>query len=173
MPPLPPDLPPATLEVFYSPTCTPCRLELPAVAEIAGQDGVRMRIVILDDEDRARAELRAVSVRLEAVAKSKAGESPNAVLRDAGNDTGILPYARSITANGEVCAKWSGRLTVARARSLLAACARLIPSPGAFSILKKSAFSPSLISLSLPVTVAILSVHSMACGDRTSTTSLG
>ena len=130
MPPLPPDLPPATLEVFYSPTCTPCRLELPAVAEIAGRDGVRVRVVILDDEDRARAELREVSTRLEAVAESKVGEAPNAVLRDAGNDTGILPYARSVTANGDVCAKWSGRLTVARARSLLAACSRFIPSPG-------------------------------------------
>jgi thiol-disulfide isomerase/thioredoxin len=130
MPPLPPDLPPATLEVFYSPTCTPCRLELPAVAEIAGRDGVRVRVVILDDEDRARAELREVSTRLEAVAESKVGEAPNAVLRDAGNNTGILPYARSVTANGDVCAKWSGRLTVARARSLLAACSRIIPSPG-------------------------------------------
>ena len=130
MPPLPPDLPPATLEVFYSPTCTPCRLELPAVAEIAGRDGVRVRVVILDDEDRARAELRAVSVRLEAVAESKVGESPNAVLRDAGNDTGILPYARSVASNGAVCAKWSGRLTVARAVNLLAACARIIVPPG-------------------------------------------
>jgi thiol-disulfide isomerase/thioredoxin len=130
MPPLPPDLPPATLEVFYSPTCTPCRLELPAVAEIAGRDGVRVRVVILDEEDRARAELREVSTRLEAVAESKVGEAPNAVLRDAGNDTGILPYARSVTSNGAVCAKWSGRLTVARAASLLAACARFIAPPG-------------------------------------------
>jgi thiol-disulfide isomerase/thioredoxin len=123
-------LPPATLEVFYSPTCTPCRLELPAVAEIAGRDGVRVRVIILDDEDRARAELRAVSVRLEAVAESKVGESPNAVLRDVGNDTGILPYARTVTSTGAVCAKWAGRLTVARAAHMLAACARIIVPPG-------------------------------------------
>jgi hypothetical protein len=89
-----------------------------------------VRIVILDDEERARAELRAVSVRLEAVAESKVGEVPNAVLRDAGNDTGILPYARSVTSSGAVCAKWSGRLTVARAANLLAACARIIAPPG-------------------------------------------
>jgi len=130
MPPLPPDLPPATLEVFYLPTCTPCRLELPAVAEIAGRDSVHVRVIILDDEHRARAELRAVSVRLEAVAESKVDEAPNAVLRDAGNDTGILPYARSVASNGAVCAKWSGRLTVARAANLLAACARIIGPPG-------------------------------------------
>ncbi|HEY2613143.1 MAG TPA: hypothetical protein VGI94_20205 [Reyranella sp.] len=100
------------------------------MAEIAGRDGVRVRVVILDEEDRARAELREVSTRLEAVAESKVGEAPNAVLRDAGNDTGILPYARSVTSNGAVCAKWSGRLTVARAASLLAACARFIAPPG-------------------------------------------
>jgi hypothetical protein len=100
------------------------------LAEIAGRDGVRVRVVILDDEDRARAELRAVSVRLEAAAESKVGESPNAVLRDVGNDTGILPYARSVTSNGAVCARWSGRLTVARAASLLAACALFIAPPG-------------------------------------------
>jgi hypothetical protein len=129
MPPLPPDLPPATLEVFYSPTCTPCRLELPAVAEIASRDGVRVRVVILDDEDRARAELRAVSVRLEAIAESKVGEAPSAVLHDAGNDTGILPYARSVTSSGAICAKWSGRLTVTRAANLLAACVRIIAPP--------------------------------------------
>jgi thiol-disulfide isomerase/thioredoxin len=130
MPPLPPDFPPATLEVFYSPTCTPCRLELPAVAEIAARDSVRVRVIILDGEERARAELRAVSAQLEAIAESKVGESPNAVLRDAGNDTGILPYTRSVTPNGAVCAKWSGRLTVARAASLLAACARIIAPLG-------------------------------------------
>jgi hypothetical protein len=127
MPPLPPD--PPVLEVFYSPSCTPCRLELPAVAAIAGQDGVHLRVVILDQEARARAELRAVSARLEAAAESRPGSPPTAVLRDAGNDDGILPYARSLTDTGSVCAKWSGRLTLTRARGLLAACARLIASP--------------------------------------------
>jgi hypothetical protein len=100
------------------------------VAEIADRDGARVRVIILDQEDRARADLRAVSVRLEAVAESTVGEPPNAVLRDAGNDTGILPYARSVASNGAVCAKWSGRLTVARAANLLAACARFIAPPG-------------------------------------------
>ncbi len=128
MPPLPPAEPPV-LEVFYSPTCTPCRLELPAVAEFAGQDGARVRVVILDQEERARAELRQVSPVLEAAAEGRIEASPNAVLRQAGNADGILPYARSVTATGEVCAKWSGRLTVSRARELVAACARLIASP--------------------------------------------
>ena len=49
---MPPDLPPPVLEVFYSPSCAPCRLELPAVAEIAGEAGTRVRIVILDPEER-------------------------------------------------------------------------------------------------------------------------
>ena len=95
MPPLPPDLPP-TLEIFYSPSCAPCRLELPVLAELTTQAGLQIRITILDEETRARAELKAVSPQLEAVAQSKASDSPRAVLNAAGNANGILPYARSI-----------------------------------------------------------------------------
>jgi thiol-disulfide isomerase/thioredoxin len=129
MPPLPPDSPVPILEVFYSPTCVPCRLELPVVAAIVEEKSVQVRIVILDQEDRARAELRSVSPRLESSAESRVGQSPGDVLREAGDDNGILPYSRSVTPEGDVCAKSPGRLTVTRARELLAACARLIASP--------------------------------------------
>jgi len=123
---MPPDLPPPVLEVFYSPSCAPCRLELPAIAQVAGEAGTRVRIVILDQEERSRSELRAVSAQLDAIATPPAAAPPGEVLRSAGNERGILPYARSVTADGEACAKWSGGLTVARAKSLLAACAGLI-----------------------------------------------
>ena len=123
---MPPDLPPPALEVFYSPTSVPCRLELPAVAEVASLAGSRVRIVILDQEGRARAELKAVSARLDALATVSTAATPGDALRGAGDDRGILPYARSITAEGETCATWSGGLTVARAKELLAACSRLI-----------------------------------------------
>jgi hypothetical protein len=123
---MPPDLPPPILEVFYSPSCAPCRLELPAIAEIAGAAGTRVRIVILDQEERSRSELRAVTPQLDAIATSPSAAPPGEALRSAGNERGILPYARSITSDGEPCAKWSGGLTVARAKSLLAACASLI-----------------------------------------------
>jgi hypothetical protein len=123
---MPPDLPPPVLEVFYSPTCVPCRLELPAVAEMAGGKDVRVHIVILDQEERARAELHAVSPQLDALATASMPTAPGEVLRGAGNERSILPYARSVTADGETCASWSGGLTVVRAKSLLAACARII-----------------------------------------------
>jgi thiol-disulfide isomerase/thioredoxin len=123
------DLPPPVLEVFYSPTCAPCRLELPVVADSLKHGGARIHIVILDQEERARRELRDVSVELEAAAEARYDSSPNAVLRAAGNPNGILPYARSMTASGAVCAKWAGGLTLARIRDMVAACARLI-SPG-------------------------------------------
>jgi hypothetical protein len=127
MPVLPPDAPPA-LEVFYSPSCLPCRLELPVVAEIAKRDGTQVRIVILDEEDKARAELRAASPQLDDRAVTAGDPSPNAVLRAAGNSRGILPYARSVAPGGETCAKWEGRLTLTRARSLMASCARFMTS---------------------------------------------
>jgi hypothetical protein len=124
-----PPLPPATLEVFYAPSCTPCRLELPALAAFAAQDGTRIRVVILSDEARARDELGAVSPRLEATAEARSGASPNAVMRAAGNVDGILPFSRAVAPNGETCAKWLGRLTLERARSLVAACAKFMASP--------------------------------------------
>jgi hypothetical protein len=99
------------------------------VGELAQQDGVRLRIVILDQEERARAELRAVSPGLEAVAETRIEGGPGSVLREAGNAQGILPYARSVAPDGTTCAKWSGRLTAQRGRDLLAACARLVTSP--------------------------------------------
>jgi thiol-disulfide isomerase/thioredoxin len=123
---MPPDLPPPVLEVFYSPSCAPCRLELPAVAEMAGREGTRVRIIILDQEERSRMELRAVSTSLDSIASTPTAVPPGDVLRSAGNERGILPYARSVTNEGETCAKWLGGLTIARAESLLAACARLI-----------------------------------------------
>ena len=124
-----PDLPPPVLEVFYSPTCTPCRLELPAVAEMAGEPGTVVRIVILDQEERARAELRAVSPRLDALATRASEPSPGQTLRAAGDAGGILPYARAVAASGEVCARWRGGLTVERAREMLATCTEPLTSP--------------------------------------------
>jgi thiol-disulfide isomerase/thioredoxin len=126
MPPLPPDMPPPVLEVFYSPSCAPCRLELPAVAEVARSGNVVVRVVILDQDERARSELRAVSPALAAAAAAPGAAPPGDVLLGAGNRRGILPYARSLTSEGTMCASWSGGLTVSRARSLLAACTRLI-----------------------------------------------
>lgn len=128
MPPLPPDLPPPALEVFYSPTCTPCRLELPALSLLA-RDGTRIRIVLLDQEERARAELRAVSPMLEAAAVGPPAAAPRDVLRAAGNANGILPFARAVAADETACATWSGGLTVERARTMLAACARIVSAP--------------------------------------------
>jgi len=120
-------LPPAVLEVFYAPSCTPCRLELPVLAAFT-QEGGQVRVVILDEEARARDELRAVSPRLEASAKALTGASPGDAMRAAGNANGILPFSRAVTPGGEICAKWTGRLTLDRARELVAACAKLMTS---------------------------------------------
>jgi len=122
---MPPAYPP-TLEVFYSPACAPCRLELPVVAAFA-KEGGRVQVTILDQEDRARDQLRKVSAALETNAKTDIAALPGAVLRTAGDSDGILPYARS-TANSRICAKWEGRLTIEKARSLIAACARAFTS---------------------------------------------
>lgn len=127
---MPPDLPPPVLEVFYSSTCVPCRLELPVLAEVVRGQETTVRIVILEQEERARGELRAVLPTLEAVAVGPETSDPRDALRAAGNDRGLLPYARSMTAQGDVCSTWSGGLTASRVKSLMAACARRLTSPG-------------------------------------------
>jgi len=119
-------LPPPVLEVYYSPTCAPCRLELPVLADFVKADGSRVRIVILDQDARARAELRAVSPALEKAAVTQHGEKPRALLLAAGNADGILPFARSLVPGGKVCGRWRGGLTPAKARELIRACARII-----------------------------------------------
>ena len=126
---MPPDLPPPVLEVFYSPSCAPCRLELPVLAKAVEGGGTVVRIVILDQEQRAREDLRAVSPKLEAAAVAPTEADPRDTLRSAGNANGILPYALSRTDRGEVCDRWSGGLTMTRLRILLEACSRLITSP--------------------------------------------
>jgi thiol-disulfide isomerase/thioredoxin len=120
---------PPVLEVFYSPTCAPCVLELPVVAEFAKTGGARVRIVIVDEEARARAELRAVSSTLETEAVARTAASPGTVLRKAGDTYGILPYARTVASNGMVCAHWGGRLTATKARQLVEACSQSAISP--------------------------------------------
>lgn len=125
---MPVPLPPPVLEVYYAPSCAPCRLDLPVVVEFAKLDGARVRIVIVSEEARARGDLRQVSARLAADAVVGRQSTPSAILREAGDDDGILPYARSVTAKGDICARWRGRLTLAKAQELVSACSRLFTS---------------------------------------------
>lgn len=119
---LPPDQAPI-LEVYYAPSCAPCRLELPAVAEFAKSNGARVRIEIVSDEIRARREISQQSVELAENADANTNATPRAILRSAGDSDSILPYSRSLGADGKACAAWRGRLTLVRARALVSACA--------------------------------------------------
>ncbi|HUO90644.1 MAG TPA: thioredoxin family protein [Rhizomicrobium sp.] len=120
-------LPSPVLEVYYSPTCAPCRLELPVLAEFVKADGARLRIVILDDEKRARSDLRDASSALEEAAVAPRQAKPRAALLAARDTDGILPFARALASDGRVCASWRGGLTMLRAKALISAC-RLIGS---------------------------------------------
>ncbi len=113
--------PPPVREVYYSPTCIPCRMELPVLAGLE-KDGRRLRIVLLDQEARARETLRAVSPGLERTAVRAALRPPRRALLAAGDSDAILPYARALGPAGGTCAAWRGGLTDLRAEALLAAC---------------------------------------------------
>ena len=121
--------PPPVLEVYYSPTCAPCRLELPAIAEFVRDGETHVRIVILDQAKRASEELREVSPILAATAIVAKDANPRTALRAAGDAEEMLPYARVIAPGGQVCAQWRGSLTLSRARNLVAACVKTISAP--------------------------------------------
>ncbi len=122
MPLPPPDIP--VLEVFYASTCEPCHLELPNLAQLVQDTNLRMVIVLLTDEVKARNELQAVSPDLEAVSMPSSNPDARAALRAAGDADGILPYARLRQADGRLCGSWRGILTAARVKILLASCGK-------------------------------------------------
>lgn len=121
-------LPPPVFEIYYAPSCAPCRLDLPVAAELVKRDGVALRIVIVSDAAKALADLRAVSPALANAAELPAEPNPRAVLRGAGDPDGILPYART-RAHGKTCATWRGRLSLAKALEMIAACRKRLTAP--------------------------------------------
>jgi hypothetical protein len=122
-PMLAPAVPPPVLEVYYSPACETCRRELPALAILQSHEGAAIRIVILEREKEALADVQSRAPRLLAYVKPPSG-TRDAMLAAAGDEQKLLPYARSVRGDGRVCARWVGRLVVDKARALLLACKR-------------------------------------------------
>jgi len=112
---------PPHLDVYYASTCAPCRLELPAILE-AIQDGKKIRILIVSDLQQAKADLAATAPKFVQAAQLAAGHDARDRLRRAGDSDGILPFTRSMSAKGNVCATWRGALTRFRIQDLLARC---------------------------------------------------
>jgi len=111
------------LDVYYASTCAPCRAELGVLAEVARAGSTPLMIYLLADRVTARAELEAASPLLPDLAVAPpSGTDERALLRTAGDADGILPFARVRTADGRICGKWRGILTMARIRALLRAC---------------------------------------------------
>ena len=110
------------IEVYYASSCTPCRLELPVLAELSESERTRMVIVLLTEEKKAREEIVAVSPKLETLAILPSGHDSRKVLQAAGDAEGILPYARSLHSNGQICKSWRGLLNVDRVRKMLRGC---------------------------------------------------
>jgi len=117
------DLPPVpALEVFYSPICAPCKLELPFLATLIEDTSFNLVIVVLGDKERALADFRAVSPTLEPRAIVPDIIDERTALRAVGNSNGVLPYAR-VTQNADnICASWRGRLNGAIVKRMIARC---------------------------------------------------
>ena len=116
------DLPPAIIEVYYDARCTPCVRELAALAEAAGDAAIPFRIILLGDERAARAQLADASPLLPPRAEAAQGEDWRAALKAAGDEDSVLPYARAVKADGRICGRWRGMLSLARLRALLVNC---------------------------------------------------
>lgn len=114
------DAPPA-LEVYYASYCAPCRLELPVLAR-AAEGGAAVTVIILSEEKQARRELAAASPLLAETAVARVQGDPRPVLAAAGDERALLPYSRVLGADGRICGRWHGRLTVQRIAALLKSC---------------------------------------------------
>ena len=125
-----PVLPPPVFEIYYAPTCAPCRLDLPVAAELVKRNGVTLQIVIVNDPPKALEDFRTISPALEKAAHVPAEQDPRAVLRRAGDPDGILPYARTRD-GGKTCATWRGRLSLDKALQMIAACKKRLTAPPA------------------------------------------
>ncbi|HEY4075594.1 MAG TPA: hypothetical protein VGM26_01555 [Rhizomicrobium sp.] len=112
---------PPHLEVYYAPSCAPCRLELPVISG-ALTAGKAIRILIVDDLVQANAQLVAVSPRLLQTAQMAQGQDARDRLHRAGDGDGILPFTRVIGGKDQVCATWHGELTSWRIEALLTHC---------------------------------------------------
>ncbi len=120
--------PPPLLDVYYAPSCAPCRLDLPVLAELVTRNGVAVRIIVVSEAAKAMADLTAASPALAKTAQIAPAQDTRALLRQAGDSDGILPYART-HAGGKVCATWRGRLSLPKALQMLAACRQRPISP--------------------------------------------
>ncbi len=109
------------LEVYYASTCEPCRKELPTLTQL--DEGTKLVIYVLGNADKAKRELYLVSPALaEKAVYVSPGADQRATLRQAGNADGILPFARSVKADGTLCGSWRGILTLDRVRTLINSC---------------------------------------------------
>ena len=101
------------LEVYYAATCAPCRQEIPLLAEISATS--KVVVYVLD---------KAIGLdKVPAQIIITAPTDPRSVLRLAGDQDGILPFARSVRADGTLCGTWRGKLTLERITSLVSLCA--------------------------------------------------
>jgi hypothetical protein len=95
---------------------------LPVLAQIVEKRNMRLRIVLLDQEKRARGDIQKVSLRLEKLAVPSSVHPPRQALLSAGDSDGILPFARSVSPSGKTCATWRGGMTMLRVKAMIAAC---------------------------------------------------
>lgn len=110
------------LEVYYSPACAPCKLELPLLADLREGSSFKLVVVILNQEDQAFADLDRVSLALRADAIVSQEPDERKALRAAGNENGILPYARVTQGKDTLCQSWRGRLSRVRIERMIASC---------------------------------------------------
>ena len=104
------DLP--VLEVYYADSCVPCRQELPVLAQVSAT--TRLVIYVLDKPDHLQS--------LKDWAVMTAPATPRTILRQAGDGDGILPYARTVKADGTPCQSWRGVLTLDRIAKMISLC---------------------------------------------------
>ena len=111
-----------TLEVYFSPSCSPCLRELPILAEFLAMPEARLRIVMVDQTQTGRAKVRSIAPSLLPQILIAPSAAPRELLQAAGDAELLLPYARVRGADGRTCSRWRGELSLGRILTLIAAC---------------------------------------------------
>ena len=120
----PPAEPPirTILQVFYAVGCAACGPELPLLARVMDDNAVDLVIIVLGDRGKGYAALKKVSPKLVEIATVASAREERDMLRAAGSETGVLPYARTLLSTGLVCQTWAGGLTSGVLDRMLESC---------------------------------------------------
>jgi len=105
---------------FWASWCPPCKKEIPDFIELQkeyGDQDFQIIGIAIDDEDAVREYVKKAGINYPSLVVQEEGIT---LAKRFGNDIGALPYSVIINRNGEISYTIKGKLSMIRAKELLA-----------------------------------------------------